>query len=73
MPRYFFDIRSPDRRDRDEQGTLFPDDATALDYACSIIRELQAGGGYDDPGLVVEVRNEMRQIVLSIPFLAACA
>jgi hypothetical protein len=73
MPRYFFTIRSPDRGDRDEQGTLFPDDAAALDYACRIIRELKASGEYDDPGLVVEVRNEMRQMVLSIPFLAACA
>jgi hypothetical protein len=38
-----------------------------------MIRELKASGGYDDPGLVIEVRNEMRQMVLSIPFLAACA
>jgi hypothetical protein len=73
MSRYFFDIRSPDHRDCDEQGTLLPDDAAALNYACHVIRELKTSGGYDDPGLVVEVRNEMRQMVLSIPFLAACA
>jgi hypothetical protein len=52
---------------------LLRDDAAALNYACSMIRELKASGGYDDPGLVIEVRNEMRQMVLSIPFLAACA
>ena len=73
MPRYFFDIRSPEGGDRDEQGILFPDDAAALNYACSMIRELNASGGYDDPGLVIDVRNEMRETVLSIPFLAACA
>jgi hypothetical protein len=28
---------------------------------------------YNDPGLLVSVRNEMREIVLSVPFLAACA
>jgi hypothetical protein len=73
MSRYFFDIRSPVHGGRDEQGKLLRDDAAALNYACSMIRELKASGGYDDPGLVIEVRNEMRQMVLSIPFLAACA
>jgi hypothetical protein len=48
-------------------------DDAALHHACHMVRRLQAGGGYDDPGLMVEVRNEMRERVLSIPFLAACA
>jgi hypothetical protein len=38
-----------------------------------MIRELSARGGYNDPGLLVTVRNEIREIVLSVPFLAACA
>jgi hypothetical protein len=38
-----------------------------------MVRELRTNGGYDDPELLVTVRNEMRQIVLSIPFLPACA
>jgi hypothetical protein len=42
-------------------------------YACHMVRELRANGGYDDPRLVVTVKNEMSQIVLSIPFLPACA
>ena len=73
MFRYFFDIRSQCHAHHDEQGKLLPDDAAALNYACHLIRQLKAGGEYDDPGLMIEVRNEMRQMVLAIPFLAACA
>ena len=62
-----------DHEEDDERGTALEDDAAALDYACRMIRELIASGGYDDPRLVVKVRNEMHQIVLSVPFLAACA
>jgi hypothetical protein len=73
MPRYFFCIRSADSEDHDEDGTVLPDDAAALDHACRIVRELIASGGYDDPRMVVRVQNERQQTVLSIPFLAACA
>jgi hypothetical protein len=34
---------------------------------------VQSSGGYDDPGLMVEVRNEKRDTVLFIPFLPAHA
>jgi hypothetical protein len=37
-----------------------------------MVRELSANG-QNDPGLLVCVRNEMREIVLSVPFLAASA
>jgi hypothetical protein len=73
MSRYFFDIRSPIHRIRDAQGRLLEDNVAALNYACGMIRELKGSGQYDDPGLIIEVRNEMRQLMLSIPFLAACA
>jgi hypothetical protein len=49
------------------------DDAAALDYARRMAQGLKAGGGYDDPGLAIEVRNELHQIVLYVPFPAACA
>jgi hypothetical protein len=49
------------------------DDSAALDYAFRLVERLKAGGDYNDPGLAVEVRNEMRQRVLSIPFLPGCA
>jgi hypothetical protein len=73
VPEYFFAVRRSDQEHLDERATALNDNAAALDYACHMVRELQANGGYDDPRLVVTVRNEMRQIVLSIPFLPACA
>ena len=72
-PKYFFAIHWSDHEEDDGRGTALEDDAAALDYACRMVRKLRATGGYDDPGLVVKVRNEMHQIVLSVPFLAACA
>jgi hypothetical protein len=52
---------------------VLQDAAAALDYACQMVRELSVDGRYNDPGLIVSVRNEMREIVLTVPFLAACA
>jgi hypothetical protein len=72
MPRYYFTIRSGDHEDEDERCAVLQDVAAALDYACCIVRELSVSG-YNDPGLAVSVRNEKREIVLSIPFLAASA
>ena len=73
MPRYYFTIRSSDHEEIDPQGTEQADDDAALDYACRMIRRLQASGGYDDPGFMLEVQNETREMVLFIPFLPACA
>jgi tellurite resistance protein len=73
LPRYYFTIRSSDHENIDPQGTELADDDAALDYACRMIRWLQASGGYDDPGLMLQVRNEKREIVLFIPFLPAYA
>jgi hypothetical protein len=73
MPEYLFAVRRSDQEHQDERATALDDIAAALDHACRMVRELRANGGYDDPDLQVTVRNEMRQIVLSIPFLPACA
>ena len=73
MPEYYFAVRRSDQEHIDEHATALNDNAAALDYACHLVRELRANGGYDDPRLVVTVRNEMSQIVLSIPCLPACA
>ena len=54
LPRYYFTIRSPDHENIDPQGTELADDDAALDYACRMIRWLQASGGYDDPGLMLQ-------------------
>ena len=73
MPQYYFTIRWSDDEDIDPHGSDLADDDAALDYACRMIRQLQASGGYDDPGLMLEVRNVRRETVLFIPFLPAYA
>jgi hypothetical protein len=45
----------------DEHATALNDNAAALDYACHMVREVRTNGGYDDPRLVVTVKNEMRR------------
>jgi hypothetical protein len=72
MPQYYFTIRSGDHEDGDERCVVLQDVAAALDYACGIVRELSVDK-YNDLGLAVSVRNEKREMVLSVPFLAACA
>jgi hypothetical protein len=71
--RYFFSVRWPDHEDDDTNGTLLSDEAAALGCADRLVRELKEGGGYNDPGLMVIVRDGTQRVVLSIPFLAACA
>ena len=73
MSRYFFNIRWPDREESDPSGTSLPDDAAAFDYAIHMIRQLDRGGKHSDRGLMMIVRNEMLESVLSLPFLAGCA
>ena len=74
VPRYFFAIRWPDGKTQDDpNGAFLPNEAAALSYAERTIENLRKENGYDDPGLMMLVRNERQQTVLSIPFLPACA
>lgn len=73
MPQYFFTIRSGSQEHQEARVVVLNDDAAALDYACAMARELKQTGGYNDPDLVVNVRDQARPMVLSIPFLPACA
>jgi hypothetical protein len=73
VQRYFFGVRWSDHEDDDPNGTLLSDNTAALNYADRLIRELKGGGRYNDPNLMVIVKDEMKKVVLSIPFLAACA
>jgi hypothetical protein len=66
-------VRWSDHEDDDPSGRLLSDNAAALNYADRLSRELKEGGRYDDPNLMVIVRDGMKKVVLSIPFLAACA
>jgi hypothetical protein len=70
--RYFFGLRWSDHEE-DDNGTLLPDNAAALNYADHLIQELKESNIYNDPNLMVIVRDGMKRVVLSIPFLAACA
>jgi hypothetical protein len=68
MPLYYFLIEFADRQHGDDEGTWLPDDAAAQGHALRIIRELKEGGGYDDTGLVMIVRDESGREVLRVSF-----
>jgi hypothetical protein len=68
VPRYFFTIRGRDRIKDDHYGTNLPDVAAALSTAESKIRELRKESGGDDPTLMMIVKDEAGQTVLSPPF-----
>lgn len=67
MPRYFFTIRGTAGEKDDPHGTILPNDAAAFSSAERTIAELQKEEGYDDPGMIMIVRNHTHQIVWSIP------
>jgi hypothetical protein len=74
VPRYFFAIRWLDgRTQNDPNGAFLPNEAAALSRAERTIESLRKENGYDDPALMMLVRNEKQQIVWSISFLPACA
>ena len=73
MPGYFFTIHRQDRVENDPDGTYLPDVAAALSYAEYRIRELRNKNGYkDDLALMMIVKDEARQTVLSLPFFPGC-
>ena len=56
----------------DPEGTYLPDVAAALSYADFTIRELRRKSGYNDLALMMFVKDEGRQTVLSLPFWPGC-
>jgi hypothetical protein len=68
MSRYFFTIRRPGRVKGDPHGANLPDVAAALSYAESKIVELRKESPYNDPDLMMIVKDEAGRIVLSLPF-----
>jgi len=69
MPRYYFTVRASEG-DAGIHAAELNDDAAALAYACEIAREVMQSCGSTDRSL--QVNDETRPMVLSIPFLAAC-
>ena len=75
MPRYFFSIQGRAKVEDDPAGTYLPDVAAALSYAEDIIRELRKKSHYtynNEPALMMIVKDEARQTVLSLPFFPGC-
>ena len=72
MPHYFLTVRATEG-DATERAAELSDDAAALAFACEIVRELAQSLAHTDRTSLVRVRDETRPMVLSIPFLAACA
>ena len=71
--RYFFTIHGQERVADDPEGTYLPDEAAALSYAEYTIRELRKKSGYkDDLSLMMFVKDEAQQTVLSLPFFPGC-
>jgi hypothetical protein len=56
MPRYYFHVRWPGRKDDDPTGMWLADDATARDYAERLIGEMKEREGHD-PSLSMAVER----------------
>jgi len=52
----------------DPEGTALPNKEAALAYAGRIMRELKEAGGYDDPGLMMIVKDSAGETIFSVPF-----
>jgi hypothetical protein len=71
MPRYYFAIRHRAFCNSDDAGTELGNDAAARVYAERVIRELQEGGGYDDPQLSMIVTDLSGREVVTLAFAEA--
>ncbi len=73
MPRYFFTVQRQDRVENSPDGVYLPDADAALSYADYTIRELRKKSGYEhDLSLMMIVKDQAGQTVLSLPFFPGC-
>jgi hypothetical protein len=74
VSQYFFIVRRANQKDKvDPRAVVLPSDAAALRYAERTIAELRKEkGSFDSMGFVI-VKNEKDEVILSVPFLPACA
>jgi hypothetical protein len=73
MPRYFFTVQRREQIENDPAGAYLPDAEAALYCAECIIRELRKKNGYgDDLSLMMIVKDQAGQTVLSLPFFPGC-
>jgi hypothetical protein len=74
VSQYFFIVRRADLKDEANPcAVILPNDTAALRYAERTITGLQKEKGYFDSTGFVIVKNEKDEVVLSVPFLPACA
>jgi hypothetical protein len=73
VPEYFFVVQRKDQEETRPSAVVLPNDAAALRHAERTIAELQTEKINFDPMGFVIVRNEMNEVILSVPFLPACA
>ena len=72
MPQYFFTIHGREQVEDDPAGTYLPDIGAALSHAEYTIRELRKKSDYNDLALMMLVKDQARQTVLSLPFFPGC-
>ena len=73
MPRYFFTIHGREQVEGNPADAYLPDTEAALSCAEYIIRELRKKNGYeDDLSLMMIVKDQAGQMVLSLPFFPGC-
>jgi hypothetical protein len=53
----------------DPEGTLLPDLRAARLHAERIIKKLRRKNGYDDPALIMRVKDEAHRTVLFLPII----
>ena len=72
MPRYYFHVRWPGRKDDDPTGMWLADDPTARDYAEQLIGEMKEGEGHD-PSLTMVVERAGTVLFTLIYKCPSCA
>jgi hypothetical protein len=73
VSQYYFLVKRADQNDEvDPRAVVLPNDAAALRYAERTIAELRKEKGYFDSMSFIIVKNE-NEVILSVPFLPACA
>ena len=67
MPRYFFILVYPDQEIGDPRGVIVPSVEAAIGAARTIIDELLAERGPEDPNPTIVVKNEAGEVIYRFP------
>jgi hypothetical protein len=73
IPKYFFTVYACEEEAQAEYSSTLSDDVAAFAYACDLARELARSKDNAVSNLRVNVGDEERSIVFSIPLLPASA